>query len=58
MNSTVAISPEYFTGHNYSATVKEGCDDYCSLKKINLSHSDWYEVISQCGFDSYFPDEE
>ena len=25
---------------------------------VHFSHSDWREVISQCGFDLYFPDEE
>ena len=30
----------------------------CSLLFCSFSHSDWREVISECGFDLYFPDEE
>ena len=25
---------------------------------VHFSHSDWREVVSECGFDLYFPDEE
>ena len=25
---------------------------------VNFSHSDWCEVVSHCGFDLYFPDDE
>ena len=64
VNSNIMKHPEWLHQFAFPPTVQEGSRFSISSSAsivswfVHFGHSDWCEVISECGFDLYFPDEE